>query len=39
VVSDALDTLLGVRLPTKAFYGARAEALAALSIDQVKVSE
>jgi hypothetical protein len=37
VVSDAVDIVLGVRLPEKAFYRARAEVLMGLSIEQVKV--
>ncbi len=37
VVNDVVDALMGIKLPPKAFYGARARALAALPLDQAKV--
>ncbi|KAF5838721.1 hypothetical protein DUNSADRAFT_2346 [Dunaliella salina] len=36
VVSDAMEIVLGTRLPEKAFYGSRARTLMQLSINEVK---
>lgn len=37
VVSDAMEIVLGARLPEKAFYGSRARVLTQLDLDDVKV--
>ncbi len=36
-VNDVVFTLLGIRLPLKAFYGGRAKQLAALEMETLKV--